>query len=61
MRPIFNDTPDPGGSDPGGDSCSWQLYHPPDQENAGFKAVFRSLPDPGGMKSPKSLITPQMH
>ena len=40
MGPILNDTPDPGGSDPGGDSCSWQLYHPPDQENAAFKAVF---------------------
>ena len=52
MGPILNDTPDPEGSDPEGDSCSWQLYHPPDQENAAFnKAVFWSLPDPGGMKS----------
>ena len=50
MGPILSYTPDPGGSDLGGDSCSWQIYHPPDQKNAAFKAVFRRMLDTGGMK-----------
>ena len=38
MTSIVHGPPDPGGSDPGGDDCTKQLYHPPDQNKAAFNA-----------------------
>ena len=40
MTPIVHGLSDLGGSDPGGDDCAEQLYHPPDQEKAAVKADF---------------------
>ena len=61
MTPIVHGLSYPGGSDPGGDDCTKQPYHPPDQEKAAFKAVFRMVCDPGVIISRKNLITPQIH
>lgn len=61
MTPIVIDLFYPGGSDPGGDDCARQVYHPPDRKKVAFNAVFGRLRDPGVIRSHKYLITPHIH